>query len=47
MNEPRPHLNEHHRIPGLVGVLSTEGIEGVRYALWDMTDRHRNYDPCL
>ena len=24
-----------------------EGIEGVRYALFDMTGWHRDYDPCL
>ncbi len=35
-------------MPGLVGVLRAEGIEGVRYALWDMTTgRHRDYDPCI
>ncbi len=33
-------------MPGLVGVLHMEGIEGVRYALWDMTGWHRDYDPC-
>ena len=25
----------------------TEGIEAVRYALWDMTGWHRDYDPVL
>ncbi len=34
-------------ISGLVEVLRTEGIEGVRYALWDMTGWHHNYDPVL
>ena len=34
-------------IPGLVEVLRQEGVEGVRYALWDMTGRHRDYDPCV
>ena len=52
MNEPRPHLRtleeiERTCIPGLVEVLRTEGIEGVRYALWDMTGWHRDYDPCV
>lgn len=47
-----PHLHtleeiENNCIPGLVEVLQTEGIEGVRYALWDMTGWHRDYDPCL
>ena len=46
-----PHLKaldeiEHECIPGLVEVLRMEGIEGVRYALWDMTGWHRDYDPC-
>ena len=34
-------------VPGLVEVLRTEGVEGVRYALWDMTGWHRDYDPCV
>ena len=33
-------------VPGLVEVLRTEGVEGVRYALWDMTGWHCDYDPC-
>ncbi len=42
MDEPRPHLKtleeiERACVPGLVEVLHNEGIEGVRYALWDMT----------
>ncbi len=32
-------------IPGLVEVLRTEGVEGVRYALFDMTGWHRDHDP--
>ncbi len=28
-------------------VLRTEGVEGVRYALWGMTGWHRAYDPCV
>jgi hypothetical protein len=52
MSEPRPHLEtleeiERTCVSGLVEVLRTEGIEGVRYALWDMTGWHREYDPCV
>ncbi|MDP9438920.1 MAG: hypothetical protein M3P49_09265 [Actinomycetota bacterium] len=52
MSDARPHLMtleeiERTCIPGLVEVLRTEGIEGVRYALWDMTGWHRDYDPCV
>ncbi len=52
MGEPRPHLRtleeiERDCVPGLVEVLRTEGIEGVRYAPWDMTGWHRDYDPCV
>ena len=32
-------------MPGLVEVVRGEGIEGVRYALWDMTGWRRDYDP--
>jgi hypothetical protein len=47
-----PHLKtlaeiERKCIPGLVEVLKQEGVEGVRYALWDMTGWHRDYDPCV
>lgn len=47
-----PHLKaleeiERECIPGLVEVLRHEGLEGVRYALWDMTGWHTNYDPCV
>ncbi len=49
MSEPRPHLKtleeiERTCVPGLVEVMRAEGIEGVRYALWDITNRHRDYD---
>lgn len=49
---PRPHLKtldeiERDCIRGLVEVLRMEGIEGVRYALWDMTEWHIKYDPCI
>ncbi len=48
----KPHLKtldeiERDCIPGLVEVLRTEGIEGVRYALWEMTRWHEKYDPCI
>lgn len=52
MGDSRPHLKtleeiERDCIPGLVEVLRTEGVDGVRYALWDMTRWHEHYDPCL
>lgn len=52
MADARPHLKsleeiERDCIPGLVEVLKTEGIDGVRYALWEMTDWHAKYDPCI
>ncbi len=52
MSDARPHLRtldeiERECIPGLVEVLYREGVEGVRYALWDMTGWHRDYDPCV
>jgi hypothetical protein len=52
MADPRPHLRtleeiERTCVPGLVEVLRQEGVEGVRYALWDMTGWHRDYDPCV
>ena len=34
-------------ITGLVEVLREEGLEAVWYALWDMTNWHRDYDPCI
>lgn len=34
-------------IPSLVEVLRWEGIEAVRYALFDITNRHADYDPCI
>lgn len=47
-----PHLKtleeiEQECIPGLVEVLHWEGIEAVRYALFDMTNWHRDYAPCI
>jgi hypothetical protein len=52
MSDAKPHLRtldeiERECIPGLVEVLRQEGVEGVRYALWDMTGWHRDYDPCV
>ncbi len=38
---------ERECIPGLVEVLREEGLEAVRYSLWDMTGWHANYDPCI
>ena len=48
----RPHLKtleeiERDCIPGLVEVLREEGMEAARYAMWDMTGWHRDYDPCI
>ena len=52
VDRSRPHLRpleeiERDCIPGLVEVLHTEGIEGVRYALWDMTRWYEPYDSCI
>jgi hypothetical protein len=38
---------ERDCIPGLVRVLREEGLEAVRYFLWDMTGWHHDYDPVL
>ena len=45
-----PHLQtleevEKAGIPGLLEVLREEGIDGVRYALWDATGWHHDYSP--
>ena len=50
MNPTTPHLKvledvEKTSIPGLVEVLREEGINDVRYALWDATGWHRDYSP--
>ena len=50
MSTPPPHLKaleeiERDAVPGLVGVLEKEGVEAVRYALWDATGWHRDYSP--
>ncbi len=52
MSDSEPHLKtleeiERECLPGLVEVLRAEGVEGVRYALWDMTHWHADYDPCV
>ena len=52
MKDTKPHLRtleeiERECIPGLVRVLREEGLEAVRYFLWDMTGWHANYDPCI
>ena len=52
MKDTPPHLKaleeiERGCIPGLVEVLREEGLEAVRYFLWDMTGWHRDYDRCL
>lgn len=36
---------ERKGIPGLVEVLREEGIDAVRYVLWDATGWHRDYSP--
>ena len=48
MIDTPPHLKtleaiERECLPGLVEVLRWEGIEAVRYALWDMTNWHADY----
>lgn len=50
MNPVPRHLKtlgeiERDCIPGFVEVLRAEGVEGVRYALWEMTHWHEHYDP--
>jgi len=50
MKDASAHLKaleeiEREGIPGLVEVLREEGVEGVRYVLWDATGWHRDYSP--
>ncbi len=50
MRETPPHLEalkemEREGLPGLIEVLREEGIDAVRYALWDATGWHRDYSP--
>ena len=45
-----PHLKileeiEREGLPGLVEVLREEGLDAVRYVLWDATAWHRDYSP--
>lgn len=52
MADARPHLEdlaaiERDCVPGLVEVMCIEGVEGTRYALWDMTRWHEHYEPCV
>ena len=48
MSESKPHLKalgeiEETGVPGLVEVLREEGIDAVRYVLWDATGLYRDY----
>ncbi len=50
MSPTPPHLKaleeiERTSIPGLVEVLREEGIDAVRYVLWDATGWHKDYSP--
>ena len=50
MKDTPPHLQaleelERAGIPGLLEVLREEGIDGVRYALWNASGWHRDYNP--
>ena len=50
MKDTPPHLQaleeiEKAGIPGLLEVLREEGVDGVRYTLWDATGWHRDYSP--
>ena len=50
MNSAPEHLKtleeiERTGIPGLVEVLREEGMDAVRYVLWDATGWHRDYSP--
>ena len=50
MKETPPHLKaleeiERHSLSGLVEVLREEGLDAVRYTLWDATGWHRDYSP--
>lgn len=50
MNPTSPHIKaleeiERGGIPGLIEVLREEGLDAVRYALWDAMGWHRDYSP--
>jgi len=52
MSDPKPNLEtleeiERECLPSLVQVLREEGLEAVRYFLWDLMGWHHNYDPVL
>jgi hypothetical protein len=43
----RQKYDEREGVLGLVEVLREEGIDAVRYTLWDATGWHRDYGPPL
>jgi hypothetical protein len=50
MRDTPPHLKaleeiEREGILGLIEVLREEGLDAVRYVLWDATGWHRDYSP--
>src|SRR5215210_7584280 len=50
MKRTPPHLQaleeiEREGISGLVEALLAQGLDGVRYVLWDATGWHRDYSP--
>ncbi len=49
MKDTPPHLKAleeiERNVSGLVEVLREEGIDAVRYVLWDATGWHRDYSP--
>jgi hypothetical protein len=52
MKNTPPHLKpleeiEQECVPGLVELLRWEGLEALRYALFDMTNWHSDYDPAF
>jgi len=52
LSDHRRHLKtleeiEREGVPGLVEVLREEGVDAVRYVLWDATGWHWDYDPCI
>jgi len=52
MSFSHPHLRtleeiEQTCILGLMEVLREEVLQAVRYALWDMTSWHADYDTCV
>ena len=50
MRDTPPHLKtleeiEKTGVPGLIEVLREEGLDAVRYVLWDATGWHTDYSP--